>query len=42
MKVEEHVSVADALTLALTERLSSPLVTTDHHEWEAVKRKGHS
>jgi PIN domain nuclease of toxin-antitoxin system len=41
MKVEERVSFADAFALALTERLSIPLVTTDHHEFDAVERKGH-
>jgi predicted nucleic acid-binding protein len=41
IKVEEHVSFADAFALALTERLSIPLVTTDHHEFDAVERKGH-
>ena len=41
MKVEERVSFADAFALALAERLSIPLVTTDHHELDAVERKGH-
>jgi predicted nucleic acid-binding protein len=41
IKVEEHVSFADAFALALTERLRIPLVTTDHHEFDAVERKGH-
>jgi predicted nucleic acid-binding protein len=41
MKVEERVSFADAFALALAERLSIPLVTTDHHEFDAVERKGH-
>jgi predicted nucleic acid-binding protein len=41
IKVEEHVSFADAFALALGERLSIPLVTTDHHEFDAVERKGH-
>jgi predicted nucleic acid-binding protein len=41
MKVEEHVSFADALALALAERLSIPLVITDHHEFDAVERKGY-
>jgi predicted nucleic acid-binding protein len=41
IKVEEHISFADAFALALTERLSIPLVTTDHHEFDAVERKGH-
>jgi predicted nucleic acid-binding protein len=41
IKVEEHVSFADAFALALTERLNIPLVTTDHHEFDAVERKGH-
>jgi predicted nucleic acid-binding protein len=41
IKVEEHVSFADAFALALTERLNIPLVTTDHHEFDAIERKGH-
>ena len=41
IKVEERVSFADAFALALAERLSIPLVTTDHHEFDAVGRKGH-
>ena len=41
IKVEERVSFADAFALALAERLSIPLVTTDHHEFDAVERKGH-
>lgn len=41
IKVEERVSFADAFAPALTERLSIPLVTTDHHEFDAVERKGH-
>jgi predicted nucleic acid-binding protein len=40
MKVEERVSFADAFALALAERLSIPLVTTDHHEFDAIERKG--
>jgi predicted nucleic acid-binding protein len=39
IKVEERVSFADAFALA--ERLSIPLVTIDHHEFDAVERKGH-
>ncbi|MGQ0446321.1 MAG: PIN domain-containing protein [Beijerinckiaceae bacterium] len=41
IKVEERASFADAFALALTERLNVPLVTTDHHEFDAVERKGH-
>ena len=41
IKVEERVSFADAFALALAERLNVPLVTTDHHEFDAVERKGH-
>jgi predicted nucleic acid-binding protein len=41
IKVEERVSFADAFALALAERLNIPLVTTDHHEFDAVERKGH-
>ena len=40
IKVEERVSFADAFALALAERLHVPLVTTDHHEFDAVERKG--
>jgi hypothetical protein len=38
--VEERVSFADAFALSLAERLHIPLVTTDHHEFDAVERKG--
>lgn len=41
IKVEERVSFADAFALALSERLDVPLITTDHHEFDAVERKGH-
>ena len=41
IKVEERVSFADAFALALAERLHVPLVTTDHHAFDAVERKGH-
>jgi predicted nucleic acid-binding protein len=41
IKVEEHVSFADAFALALAERLDLPLLTTDHHEFDAVEQKGH-
>jgi predicted nucleic acid-binding protein len=41
IKVEEHISFADAFALALAERLHIPLITTDHHEFDAVERKGH-
>ena len=41
IKVEERVSFADAFALALAERLNVPLVTTDHHEFDAVERKSH-
>jgi predicted nucleic acid-binding protein len=39
--VEERISFADAFALALAERLNIPLVTTDHHEFDAIERKGH-
>ena len=42
LKVEERISFADAFALALAERLNVPLVTTDHHEFDAVERKGHA
>ena len=41
IKVEERLSFADAFALALAERLNIPLVTTDHHEFDAVEQKGH-
>ena len=41
VKVEERVSFADAFALTLAERLNVPLITTDHHEFDAVERKGH-
>ena len=40
MKVEERISFADAFALALAERLNIPLITTDHHEFDAVEQKG--
>jgi len=40
IKVEEKVSFADAFALALSARLDIPLVTTDHHEFDPVERKG--
>ena len=41
IKIEERVSFADAFALALAERLEVPLLTTDHHEFDAVEQKGH-
>jgi PIN domain nuclease of toxin-antitoxin system len=41
IKVAERVSFADAFALALAERLHVPLITTDHHEFDTVERKGH-
>ena len=41
MKVAERIAFANAFALALAERLNIPLVTTDHHEFDAIKRKGH-
>jgi predicted nucleic acid-binding protein len=41
IKVEERISFADAFALALAERLNIPLITTDHHEFDAVEQKGH-
>jgi predicted nucleic acid-binding protein len=40
LKVEERISFADAFALALAERLNIPLITTDHHEFDAIERKG--
>ncbi len=41
VKVTERVSLADAFALTLAERWQIPLLTTDHHEFDAVERKGH-
>jgi hypothetical protein len=41
MKMAERIAVADARALALAERLNIPLVTTDHHAFDAVEQKGH-
>jgi predicted nucleic acid-binding protein len=41
IKVEERISFADGFALALAERLNIPLVTTDHHEFDAIERKGY-
>jgi hypothetical protein len=41
VKVEERISFADAFAPALAERLNIPLITTDHHEFDAVEQKGH-
>jgi hypothetical protein len=41
IKVEEKVSFADAFALSLSERLQAPLVTTNHHEFDPIERKGH-
>jgi predicted nucleic acid-binding protein len=41
IKVAERVSFADAFALALGERLHVPLITTDHHEFDAIERQGH-
>lgn len=41
VKVEERISFADAFALVLAERLEIPLITTDHHEFDAVEQKGH-
>jgi predicted nucleic acid-binding protein len=40
IKIEEKVSFADAFALGLAERLQVPLVTTDHHEFDPIERKG--
>jgi hypothetical protein len=41
IKVEEQISFAGAFALALAERLSIPLIATDHQELDAVEQKGH-
>jgi len=41
IKVAERVSFADAFALALSERLNTPLITTDHHEFDPIEQKGH-
>jgi len=38
---EEVVSFADAFALAFAERFNVPLVTTDHHEFDTIERKGY-
>jgi predicted nucleic acid-binding protein len=40
VKVAERVSFADAFALALAERLHVPLITTDHHEFDAIEQRG--
>ena len=40
VKVAERVSFADAFALALAERLNVPLITTDHHEFDAIEQRG--
>jgi len=40
IKVEEPISFAAAFAFALAERLNIPLVTTAHHAFDAVERKG--
>lgn len=40
VKVAERISFADAFALALAERLHVPLITTDHHEFDAIEQKG--
>jgi predicted nucleic acid-binding protein len=40
IKVAERVSFADAFALALAERVHVPLITTDHHEFDAIEQKG--
>ena len=37
IKVAERVSFADAFALALAERVHVPLITTDHHEFDAIE-----
>jgi predicted nucleic acid-binding protein len=36
LKVNYKISVADALGLALAQQLHAPLVTADHHEFNAI------
>ena len=40
IKVAERVSFADAFALVLAERVHVPLITTDHHEFDAIEQKG--
>jgi PIN domain nuclease of toxin-antitoxin system len=35
-----RVSLADCFCITLARRLQAPVVTTDHHEFDAVERKG--
>jgi PIN domain nuclease of toxin-antitoxin system len=39
-KVENRVSYADSFVLALAEKENGVVLTTDHHEFDAVEQKG--
>jgi predicted nucleic acid-binding protein len=41
IKIEERVSFANAFALTLPERLQMPLLTTDHHVFDSIKKQGH-
>ena len=40
VKLAHKMSFADSFAVALARRLSCPLVSTDHHELDAVKSAG--
>jgi hypothetical protein len=35
-----HVSLADCFCITLTNKLNGSVVTTDHHEFDAIAEKG--
>ena len=39
-KARFRISMADAVALALAEKLSAPLVTCDHHEFDPIENSG--
>jgi len=41
LKAMNRISLADAVALALANRLSATLVTSDHHEFDAIEVAGH-
>lgn len=39
-KASEKISLADCFAMALTNRIGAALVTSDHHEFEPIAKKG--